>query len=69
MKFVYGFVPEESLEEMVKAQANKIALKRLERLNDTMRLEKQDLSTEEQKKALNDMIQKILIDQPKDFWD
>ena len=69
MRFVYGFVPEKSLEQMVRAQAEKIALKRLKTLNTTMRLEKQGLSNEEQKKALNDMIEKILVEQPKDFWD
>lgn len=69
MKFVYGFVPEGALEELLRAQAKKIAFKRLKRLNDTMRLEKQALSSLEQEKALNNMIDKILIEQPKDFWD
>ena len=68
MKFVYGFVPEESLEQMVRDQATKIALKRLAQLEHTMKLEKQGLSPEEQKKALTGMIEKILIDPPKDFW-
>ena len=69
MRFVYGFVAEGTLEEMVNARAKEIALKRMKRLNDTMRLEKQGLSQEEQKKALDDMIEKILVEQPKDFWD
>ena len=69
MKFVYGFVSERTLEQMVRSQAKKIALERIERLDNTMRLEKQQLSEEEQKKALDDMVDKILIDQPKDFWD
>jgi predicted DNA-binding mobile mystery protein A len=69
MQFVYGFVPESTLEEMVRAQAKAIALKRMKRLNDTMHLEKQGLSDEEQKKAFEDMIEKILINQPKGFWD
>ena len=69
MKFVYGFVPQESLEQMVRAQAEKIASKRLKTLNITMHLEKQGLSSEEQKKALNDMVEKILVEQPKNFWD
>jgi predicted DNA-binding mobile mystery protein A len=69
MKFVYGFIPEDSLEQMVKNQAKKIVLKRMKRLNNTMRLEKQGLSNEEQKRVLEDMIEKILIEQPKDFWD
>jgi predicted DNA-binding mobile mystery protein A len=69
MKFVYGFVPEDSLEQLLRAQARKIALKRMKRLNDTMSLEKQALSSVDQEKALNNMIDKILIEQPKDFWD
>ena len=69
MKFVYGFVPEESLESMAREQAKKIASKRLASMEHTMKLERQGLSSEEQAKALNDMIQKILIDPPKDFWD
>lgn len=69
MKFVYGFVPEHTLEAMVRAQARRIALKRLETLDNTMRLEKQSLSKDEQKTALDDMAEKILIDPPKDFWD
>ena len=69
MRFVYGFLPEGSLEEMVMAQAKKVALKRLKTLNATMRLEKQGLSNEEQKKAMDDMIARISIEQPKDFWD
>ena len=69
MRFIYGFVSENTLEEMVRSQARKIALRRLKQLNNTMRLEKQELSDEEQKKALEDMIEKILVDQPKDFWD
>lgn len=69
MKFVYGFVPEDTLESMVRGQAKHVALKRLERLDNTMRLEKQALSGKEKTKALEDMIEKILIEQPKDFWD
>ena len=69
MKFVYGFVSESTLEELQRAQAKKIVLKRLKRLNDTMRLEKQTLSSAEQENALNTMVDRILIEQPKDFWD
>lgn len=69
MKFVYGFVPEDTLEAMVKKQARRIALKRLKTLENTMRLEKQALSEEEQKRALDDMTEKILIEPPKDFWE
>jgi len=69
MKFIYGFVPEDTLESMVRDQARRIALKRLKTLDNTMRLEKQALSEQEKKRALDDMVEKILIDNPKDLWD
>lgn len=69
MKFVYAFVPKSSLEDMVQTQAKKIAKQRMEKVSHTMKLEAQELSTDEKEKVLNDLIQKILIEQPKDFWD
>ena len=69
MKFVYGFVPEDSLDSMIRNRARGLALKRLQKLDNTMRLEKQSLSAEEKETALNDMIEKILIDNPKELWD
>ncbi len=68
MDFVYAFVPRTSLNEMVREQARKLALKKMERLDHTMRLEMQELSVEEKEKALKDMIDRILIDEQKDFW-
>ena len=68
MDFVYGFVPRTSLNEMVRQQAKKIALQKMERLDHTMRLEMQELSAEEKEKVLQDMIDRILIDEPKYFW-
>lgn len=69
MKFVYVFIPEQGLETMVYDQARKIAIKRMAKVNHTMRLEEQELSNEEKAKALDDLTQKILIEEPKDFWD
>ena len=68
LKFVYGFVPEDTLESLVREQARKIALDRMKRLSHTMRLELQELSEKDKESALKDMIDKILIDEPKDFW-
>ena len=68
MDFVYAFVPRTSLNGMVREQARLLALKKMERLDHTMRLEMQELSSEEKEKALKDMIDKILIEEPKDFW-
>ncbi len=68
MEFIYGFVPHVTLEEMVRDQARKIAIERMNRLNHTMALELQELSDEDKISALKDMVDKILIDNPKDFW-
>jgi predicted DNA-binding mobile mystery protein A len=68
MQFVYGFIPKDSLENMVLEQAKKIALKRMNRVNHTMRLEEQELSNDEKSKAFQDLVQKILIEDAKDFW-
>jgi predicted DNA-binding mobile mystery protein A len=69
MKLVYYFVPKTSLEQMVYNQAKAIAQKRLNKVNQTMRLEDQELSESQKVKALEDLTQKILINEPKDFWD
>ena len=69
MQFVYGFIPKSSLEDMVREQAKKIALDRMGRVNHTMRLEEQELTNDEKSKSFDDLVQKILIENPKDFWD
>ncbi len=69
MQFVYAFVPKTSLESMVQEQAMKIALKRMQKVSHTMKLEDQELSETEKAKVLEDLMQKILIEEPKDFWD
>lgn len=69
MQFVYGFVPKNSLEDMVREQARKVALKRMAKVNHTMRLEEQELANDEKAKSFDDLVQKILIENPRDFWD
>lgn len=69
MTFVYGFIPRDGLEDMVRQQAKKIALKRMQRVNHTMRLEEQELTNDEKAKAFDDLVQKIMIEDAKDFWD
>jgi len=68
VKFVYGFVPEQDLEEIVHEQARKIATKRLSRVDHSMKLELQGVSDEEQKEALKDLTEEIMIEEPKNFW-
>lgn len=68
MEFVHGFVPKSNLEMIIREQERKIALERITRLNHTMALELQELSNEDNRNALKDIVDKILIDNPKDFW-
>jgi predicted DNA-binding mobile mystery protein A len=68
LKFVYGFVPEQDLEEVVHEQARKIAKKRLSRVDHSMKLELQGVSDKEQEDALNDLTEKIMVEEPKHFW-
>lgn len=67
--FVYGFVPNESLEQTIRNQAESIARKRMDRSNQMMRLEKQELSEEEKAKAMNGLILDIIETMPKSLWD
>ncbi len=69
MRFVYGFIPQSSLEDLVKEQAQKIAQKRMERVNHTIRLKDQELTMQEKAKAFDDLVLKILVEDSKDFWD
>ena len=68
MTFVYGFVPESTMEEMVRKRAEKIVSQRMARLDRTMRLEQQGLSDKDKKKAFQGMVEKLLIENPKDLW-
>lgn len=68
MKFVYGFIPEDSLEQIVQDQARKIAQKKLMKVDHTMRLEDQELNQIDKEKSLEDLIQKILLNDMKGLW-
>ena len=66
--FVYGFVPRTSLDDTVRKQAAIIAQKRMNRLMHTMSLEAQGLSSNNVKKAFNNMVEEI-IDSPSMLWE
>ncbi len=67
--FVYGFVPKISLEQTIRNRAGIVAKKRMARSDQTMRLEKQELTTVEKEKALNSLIEDIVNTMPKSLWD
>ncbi|MDZ7771941.1 MAG: mobile mystery protein A [Balneolaceae bacterium] len=66
--FVYGFVPKSTLEDLVREQARKIALKRMNRTDHSMKLEEQGLGDDELERALKDHIDQILVEEPATFW-
>ncbi len=68
-EFVYGFVPNKSLEQTVRNQARSIAVKRMSRSNQLKRLEKQELSSIEKEKAIKYLIRDITNNMPKSLWD
>ena len=67
--FVYGFVPNDSLEKTVTSQALSLAKKRLAQSNQMMRLEEQELSDREKDKVLKELINEIVNTMPKSIWD
>jgi len=67
--FVYGVVPRDSLQQIVRKQAEIVAKKRMTRSDQTMRLEKQELSEAEKIKAIHDLTDEIVETMPKSLWD
>ena len=67
--FVYGVVPKDSLEQIVRKQAEVVAKERMARSNQMMRLEMQELSEAEKAKAMQDLIDEIIGAMPKSLWD
>ena len=67
--FVYALVPRTSLADTVREQAKRVACKRLEQASQTMALEDQGLSKEENEQARSDMIEDLMDNPPTNFWD
>ena len=68
-KFVCGFVPKQTLEDAVRNRARSVAIKRMSRSDQMMRLEKQELSSSEKEKAVESMVTEIIDMMPKSLWD
>lgn len=67
-RFVYGFVPNGSLEEIVARQARRVAERRLARAAQTMSLEDQGLSREGNDEILAEMVEELTANPPADLW-
>jgi predicted DNA-binding mobile mystery protein A len=67
-RFVYGFIPNGSLEEIVAGQARRVAERRLSRAAHTMTLEDQGLNREGNDEILAELITAMTTDPPSGFW-
>ena len=67
--FVYALVPRTSLADTVRKQAKRVACKRLAQASQTMALEDQGLSKEENEHVLSDMIEELMDNPPTNLWD
>lgn len=68
-QFVYGFIPHSTLKNTISKQAQQVAEKQLARVNQTMSLENQSISANENKKVLTEMIAKLVDTTPSNLWD
>ncbi|MHC4552769.1 MAG: mobile mystery protein A [Planctomycetota bacterium] len=68
-EFVYGLVPRDSLKQSIRNQAKKLAVKRLARSNQMMRLEQQELSDPEKQQILEELVDEIIHAMPRNLWD
>jgi len=68
-RFVYGFIPYDSLEATVSQQAKRVALRRLDRASHTMSLEDQALAKEENDDILTEMVTELTSEIPSNLWD
>ena len=67
--FVYAIVPRTSLEEIVRAQARKVADDRSKSVLHSMLLEAQNLSDEEQRASRDAAIEDLMREMPRELWE
>lgn len=67
--FIYAFIPNSSIHEMIRKQAEKIVRKRFERVTANMVLEDQELYGDMKKKSYDLAIEKAMDQMDKTFWD
>ena len=67
-RFVYAIVPDESIDEILAAQARKKARLLVEKSGQNMALEAQNLTPEQMDAEVERVSQKLLWEMPSDFW-
>ena len=66
--FVYGFVPRTSLADTIGRQAKEVAIRRLSKASQTMSLENQALSREENQRVVSDLVEELIRTVPSNLW-
>ena len=67
--FVYGFVPNTSLEDTVRMRAEKISRERIDRVDQTMSLEKQRIRDENLESLISEDVERMMDEMPRSLWD
>lgn len=67
--FVYGFLPNQSLEIMVKQRAQEAALRLVKRTSHTMALEAQGITQTQKQEQIDDLTDELLRHSWKFLWD
>lgn len=68
-KLIYVLVPNNSLEEMLRNQAKKVAKSRLERVSHSMHLEDQAVSSQAQKEKYESLVDELMRGNLHRLWD
>ncbi len=68
-RVIYALVPDDSLENLLRGQAEKKANQMLARVDTTMELEQQDVGREAAKDTHDDIVQRLIRELPRDLWD
>ncbi len=68
-KFFYGFVPNSTLKNTVRERAERVAWSNIERVNQSMRLEGQDISDKEVQKIWKKEVERLTNEMPGNLWD
>lgn len=66
---VYALVPRQSLKKTIHAQATRIARTIVGRVSESMELEDQAVPDEDARRQIDEMIEELLRNRPRDFWD
>ncbi len=66
---VYALMPQPSLQTILEQRARRMATRMVGRVSRSMRLEDQAVSSEEEKRQIEDLTRQMLLDRPRNFWD